>query len=290
MTHFVTSGAKTPRPEELSTFAKLKVLLMGINVPKPCNLQTPEHHGLDYEVHRFMTTGGLSIEGWHLPHSQPRGLVLLFHGYTHCKARLLREAKAFHDLGFATFLVDFRGSGGSSGDSTSIGVFEADDVSSAYLYVRQQGLGQRIFLFGQSMGSVAILRAVALGGLNPQGIILECPFDRLLTAVERRFAAMGIPAFPAAHLLVFWGGLQHGFNGFKHNAVEYAGRVQCPVLLLSGEDDPRVLPGHIRAVFRQLRGKKHHAKFAGLKHESFVAAQPQIWKGHVADFMQRLAH
>ena len=38
------------------------------------------------------------------------------------------DADRLHDLGYACFLVDFRGSGGSSGDATTIGYREADDV------------------------------------------------------------------------------------------------------------------------------------------------------------------
>jgi alpha/beta superfamily hydrolase len=65
----------------------------------------------------------------YIPHSSAKGIVLMFHGYTACKASVLAEAKSFHDLGFATLLVDFRGSGGSSGCDTSIGMLEAEDVA-----------------------------------------------------------------------------------------------------------------------------------------------------------------
>jgi hypothetical protein len=62
------------------------------------------------------------------------------------------------------------------------------------------------------MGSAAILRAVALRGISPAALVLECPFDRLLSSVENRFAIMGLPPVPVARLLVFWGGIQHGFK------------------------------------------------------------------------------
>jgi hypothetical protein len=48
---------------------------------------------------------------------------------------------------------------------------------------------------------------------------------------------MNVPSFPAAQLLVFWGGVQAGFNGFSHRPAEYAKSVSCPVLFLHGEDD-----------------------------------------------------
>jgi hypothetical protein len=41
--------------------------------------------------------------------------------------------------------------------------------------------------------AAAILRAVSAHELSPDALILECPFDRLLTTVQNRFAAMRLP-------------------------------------------------------------------------------------------------
>ncbi len=135
-------------------------------------------------------------------------------------------------MGYAAFLLDFHGSGGSRGSDTSIGVREADDAARAVEYVRRKFPNRRLILYGQSMGSA--FGAIAVNGVRPDAIIVECPFDRLLSTASNRFAAMGLPAFPAAHLLIFWGGVQQGFNAFRHNPVEYARNVACPVLLLHG--------------------------------------------------------
>ncbi|NOK62221.1 MAG: alpha/beta fold hydrolase [Chloroflexi bacterium AL-W] len=77
-------------------------------------------------------------------------------------------------------------------------------------------------LYGVSMGSSAILRAVALHDLDPDVLILEGVFDRLTTTTRHRFAAFGVPVFPATELLLFWGSVQMGYNGFRHNPVGYA--------------------------------------------------------------------
>ena len=60
------------------------------------------------------------------------------------------------------------------------------------------------------MGAVACLRAVHALGVQPDAMILECPFDRLLTTVRHRFDAVRVPSWPLAELLVFWGGQQSG--------------------------------------------------------------------------------
>jgi pimeloyl-ACP methyl ester carboxylesterase len=139
------------------------------------------------------------------------------------------------------------------------------------------------------MGSAAILRAVALQGVQPAAVIAECPFDRLLSTVENRFAAFGLPAFPLAHLLVFWGGVQQGFNGFAHNPADYAQAVTCPVLLLHGDADPRVTREQLLRVHDNLAGTKKLEWFAGVGHESYLAAQPEKWKDTVERFLDGLA-
>jgi alpha-beta hydrolase superfamily lysophospholipase len=212
--------------------------------------------------------------------------VLLFHGYTSCKAFLLPEARAFHELGYACFLVDFPGSGGSGGNTTTIGYHEADDVARAAEYAEKQWPDLPRVLFGQSMGGAAILRALAVHGVEARAAIVECPFDRLLTTAQARFAAVGVPAFPGAQLMVFWGGVQHGFNGFRHNPVEYATRVTCPVLVLHGRCDPRVRVEDVKAIYENVKGEKELHVFEGLGHESYVNRQADEWKAVVGRFLK----
>src|SRR5262245_59413321 len=173
MTHYAADGVATLRPEAMSRLDKVRALLLGVTVPRPVNDNRPADVGLTAEVHRFSSEPGVELEAWYLPHPRPAGLVLLFHGYRSSRSSLLQEAKAFHERGYATFLVDFRGSGGSSGNVTTMGVAEADDVAAACRYAATRWPEQAQLLFGRSMGSAAVLRAVAVHQLKPRAIILE---------------------------------------------------------------------------------------------------------------------
>jgi alpha-beta hydrolase superfamily lysophospholipase len=286
MTHFVEESAPTPRPEELSLLQKVQVLLTGVHRPRPMNHATPQSVGLPFKVHRFLSTQGIELEAFYLEHPDPQGLVVMSHSYASCKDELLREARAFHELGYAAFLVDFRGCGGSTGNETTIGVYEADDVDRAWKYVRSMWPGQPVILYGRSMGSAAILRAVAVHGTRPAAVVVECPFDRLASTVANRFAAMGLPAFPGTQLLVFWGGVQHGFDGFAHNPVDYARKVEMPVLLMHGEMDPRVTRAQAEAIFDNFPGTKNRREaFPETGHESCLASHPERWKKAVSEFL-----
>ena len=288
MTHFVPAGSATVKPESLSLLGKAKVLFTGVTIPRPsAGDTTPESVDLPFEVHSLPGTNDVALEAWYIPCRQAHGLVMMFHGYAACKASLLPEAQALHELGYALLLVDFRGSGGSTGNETTIGVVEAEDVSLAVDYARARWGEQPLVLYGKSMGSVAILRAVAILGVQPQAVMVECPFDRLLNTVANRFVAMGLPAFPFAHLLVFWGGVQHGFDGFEHNPVAYAARVACPVLQMHGELDRRVTTEQAEAIFAALGGPKEFELFSGAGHESYLSRPPDRWRAVVSGFLTR---
>jgi uncharacterized protein len=288
MTHFSDSGSRTATPESLTLAEKLWICIVGVNIPRPTNQVDPRSVGINFETRRFGGEHADELEAWYVPKADAKGLVLLCHGYSASKASLLREANAFHDLGYAALLLDFHGSGGSRGSDTTIGVREAEDVVCAVEYARKNWAPRELILYGQSMGSAAILRAAARHDLEPTAIIVECPFDRLISTAGNRFAAMGLPAFPSAQLLVFWGGVQNGFNGFRHNPAEYAEQVRCPVLLLHGSKDPRVTVEQVRSIFQNLAGEKQFVLFDGVGHESYVGAAPDRWRQAVATFLAKL--
>jgi pimeloyl-ACP methyl ester carboxylesterase len=116
------------------------------------------------------------------------------------------------------------------------------------------------------MGAAVVLRAVHACGVQPDAIIAEAVFDRMLSMVRNRFRIMGVPSFPGAELLVFWGGRQAGFNGFSLNPVDYAASVRCPILFLHGAADPRARIEEARSVFATVPGWKRFKEFPGIGH------------------------
>ncbi len=284
MTHFRPPGDGAWRgPETLSAAEKAWLLVAGPRIARPSGPERPDGKA-GGETVTFQGGAG-RLEAWHFPRPGSDAAALVFHGYTRCKAQMVPEARAWNALGLDCLLVDFRGSGGSAGDVTTFGYHEADDVAAAVTYARTRWPGKRIVLFGHSMGAVAALRALARGVAHADAAVLECPYDRMETAVGVRFKAAGLPAFPLARLVVYWAGAQHGLDGFAHNPVDYARAVTCPVRLLQGDRDARVAVRDAEAIRDALGGEARYHLFAGIGHESYVSKDEAGWKAVVKAFL-----
>ena len=194
-------------------------------------------------------------------------------------------ARVFDSLGYQTMLIDFDGSGASDGNRTSIGYYEADDVAAAYNYCKTRD--SNITLFGSSMGASAIIRAMSAYHLKPEKCILECPYGSMLDAAINRFKIMGVPAFPMAYLLVFWGGIENGYWAFSQDCTRYAKDISLPVLLMRGLDDKNVTQKEVSDIYHNLSGPKKLYQFPNTGHESYCIKDLQEWVDEVNDFLSR---
>jgi alpha-beta hydrolase superfamily lysophospholipase len=263
----------------------------GLGLPRPTSSKLPTDVGLEYTTQRLPIDRTEWLETWFVPvrDSASKGTILMFPGKGGSKAKqLLPPTKVFHALGYDALLVDFRGVGGSSGNTNTVGVREAKDVALAMNYARNSQLQRPFVLYGVSMGSAAILKAVADKAVNPDGIIIELPFARLLDALRSRLRAISLPTFPLAELLVFWGGIQHGFNGFAHNPVTYASQVRSPTLILHGKLDRWTTMAEINQIFDNLPEPKQLAIFPRTGHSLLVTADKPYWEQSVSQFLKEI--
>ncbi len=201
---------------------------------------------------------------------------------------MVSEARAFQQMGLSVLLVDFRGSWESSESYTTIGYHEAKDVAASVRYAEDNLPYSRLMLFGQSLGAVAVLRAIYRYDVKPDAVIVEAVFDKLLNSVKNRFHLMGIPPFPSAQLLIFWAGMQLDFNGFRHNPVDYVTRIDCPILFLHGTDDKRARISEARRVYDAVTAPKTMKEFRHARHAPYVEEYTDEWEETVRNFLDFL--
>ncbi len=274
-----TTTKKTKAPKKLTTQQKILTLIFGVNNPRPKNEKNP---ATDFET--IHLNSNKKIECWNIKASNPKGTVIIFHGFSGQKSSMLDKAEVFIEQGYNTFLVDFMGSGDSEGNQTTIGFLEAQQVKTCFQYLTEKG-EKNIFLFGTSMGAVAIMKAISDLDVNPKGIIIECPFGSMYKTVCARFKTMNTPTFPMAGLLVFWGGIQNGFWAFGHNPTEYAKKITCPTLLMYGQQDQNVSKAEIDEIFANLNGRKELKIYKNAGHENYLTKYKNEWTKDILQFM-----
>lgn len=287
MTHYAMAGTQTNRPEDLSRLHKAIVLFTGITVPRPRIQQSPEAFDLPYREFDLDTTDGVRLHGWRMDVRDSNDVMIFFHGYAAAKDSMLGLAQYWYAQGWNCLVVDFRGSGDSQGRVTTLGMRETLDVAAIWGWARDHYPRSRIVGYGESMGGVALINAIHEGFIKPHAIIAEKPFARMLGTIRNRFHAMNVPAFPSANLLTFWGGVQFGFNGFKHNPVDYAPSVECPTLLLHGAHDPRVTVEAVQSIRQAIGTNATLHVFRGARHESLLDYDLTQYESVVSNWLAR---
>lgn len=280
-THFSSANGSRVTSGSLSFGQKLKYALTGVPNPRPQTGDIPRSSYKDVVIDSTYHTSA-----WFIPADSSKGTIVLLHGYGGEKSSMLDKASILKTLGWNCLLIDFRGGGASPGTKTSIGYYEAEQVAAAVKWLADQKQGP-VWLFGTSMGAAAALRAIAHESVSVSGLVLECPFATLYGTTAARFRMQGVPAFPMAGLIVFWGGVQQGFNGFAHNPVDYAREIKIPTLLMWGEKDPKVSANETAAIFDNLKGPKLRINFPNAGHENYLLKYKNEWTDAISGFLAK---
>ena len=241
-----------------------------------------------YETVLLKTKDNLSLEAWYIKtDSVSKGTLVLFHGLNNSKSGILNEANEFRFMGYDVMLVDFRAHGNSEGNITTIGWKESEDVKLAYDWLVQKGKS-KIFLWGFSMGSVAVIKAVAENKLNVAGIILEMPFGSLHQHMKGRAPTFGFPKQPFGVLVTFWTGVRRGFNGFSFDINKYAEQLNCPVLYQWADKDIYVTKTEATTLFNHIGSKqKKMVVYENAIHASLVQQNIIKWRIEIENFFKQ---
>lgn len=286
LSHFYNDPSLRNSTPSDNVFAKTWRLFSGPRLPKSIITEFPN---FAYNTVAFKTEKGIFIDSWYgKTDSVSKGTVILFHGLTINKERVLAEAYEFRYQGYNVLMVDFRAHGNSGGNITTIGVRETEEVKLAYDYVSQLG-EKKIILWGSSLGAITIAKAVADYDIKPAGVILEMPFASLqshLRARARMIGFGGFPEKPFGFFVTCWMGIERGFNGFKHQTTKYVQKIKCPVLLQWGALDMYVLKSETDKVYNAIASAdKKLVIYDHAGHESFVQNDPLKWRIEVGRFL-----
>jgi uncharacterized protein len=284
-THLYTDPQlRIQHPSSKNIFVKTWKLFSGMKIPRSLP-PPPAKFPVDTVV--FTTKNGTRIDCWYgRTDSASKGTVILCHNYTGSKATFAHVAAEFRYMGYNVLIADLRGHGSSSGNVTTLGFKEAEEVKLAFDYIQQQKGEKNIFLWGASMGAVAIAKAVSQYDLKPAAVLLEMPFASLQTHAEARSRVLGFPEEPFGLLVTGWIGIEQGFNGYRFNVANYAKKIKCPVMLSCGTRDRYVLQEETEKIYDNIPGNtKRLVSYEDADHQNLLSFDPVKWRSEVGSFL-----
>ena len=263
----------------------------------------PKALGIQGEVVSFQATDGVPLKAWWLPaEGAPRATVILAHGVDHTRQVMLGRAAFLVHGGYNALALDLRGHGESGGRFVSPGLVETRDLLGAIQYVRSRGERGPIVLMGVSLGAEASLltaaqsregAAVVSDGAftsgaevfrNIQGYYAH---DRSRSFLERHFWAIAsFPGLVRSIVLAYY--LRTGvYLGSDFVSVlPVAGRITCPVLLISGERDWIVPTEDARTILAALPGGRNRlVTIPNAGHDTTFSKAPALYKESVVSFL-----
>lgn len=229
---------------------------------------TPERIGLAFDDVWLKSAPDVDIHGWYVPHARARGTVLFFHGNAGSIALRLDWLRMFHDLGYAVFIIDYRGYGRSRGEPDEQGTYA--DATAAWTHltaVRRIAPGD-IVIVGESLGGA--VAAELASRTRPRAVILQSTFTSI--------PALAGEIYP--FLPVRWIS-RHDYA--THARME---RIHAPVLIAHSPQDEIIPYRHGRELYARAREPRHFIELRGGHNEGFLFARPE-WVAAVGAFLQR---
>src|SRR3989344_7078627 len=258
-THPMPKGDKFS-PENMNlTFKEIVIVsLIGVNPDRISGKALPSDYSLKYENVSFTSRDGITIRGWLIKARNPKGTIILAHGWAGSKEGLLDYASFLNKNRYNTLLFDFRGFGESEGDYTSLGYYEKYDILGGvdYLKSRNDIYLQNLGGYGFSMGGAALVLA-AENNEEINAIILDSTYTTAHQNIAMRFKEVyGFPKFPFATSLTFFGGLIHGFDAFDLAPIKYIDKINTPILFIQGTNDTQVSVDDAYSIYDKAKEPK----------------------------------
>lgn len=222
----------------------------GWNLTHPVRLaleKNPQDVGLSFENVEFPSRyDSLAIKGWLIPAQNSDKTIIFAHGYRRNRADddipMLNLARDLVDRGYNVLLFDFRNSGESGGNLTTVGQLEVRDLLGAVDYIKAKPeISRKIILLGFSMGATTSLLA---GAREPEvdAVIADSPFANMRSYLEENLSVWtDLPSFPfnqAFFIIVpMLTGLDPDQVSPINEITSFKGR---PVLLIHGTADSKI--------------------------------------------------
>jgi uncharacterized protein len=218
----------------------------------------------------FETADGLLLHGWFASPAQSNGAtVLIFNGNAGDRSSRAPLATALTRAGFSVLLFDYRGYGRNPGQPTEPGLVADARAARQYVSSRADVDPARLVYFGESLGAaVAVALAVEQA---PAALVLRSPFTSLADMARLQFPFL--PTFLLRDRL---------------ESLNQISRVDCPLLVITGDRDSVVPPAQSRRLYEAAPGPKRFVLIAEADHNDYELLAGQQLITEVTQFVEQV--
>ncbi len=213
--------------------------------------------GLAPEDVSFNSPDGTELHGWFLPAEDAVGTVICFHGSDRNITYTIGNVHWLTNHQLNVFVFDYRGYGASEGVPSREALVDDSRAAIDYVSGRNDVDGQRIVLFGQSMGGQLAINA-ALEAPEVRLVVSEATYAKQSYHISDKLSRMG-PLW-----LVKWGAWLLTSDQFSGESA--IARLSVPVLLVHGTADTGVAPYHSDRLLAAATGPKELWQYEGYGH------------------------
>lgn len=183
---------------------------------------------------RIQTADGGSLEVWRVePKDRSKGIVVLAHGWSRNRDRMVKRARIFAEMGFTTVMHSARDHGASSPHRFMNAFRFAEDIEAVLSWVDAP-----VLLYGHSAGAAG---AIIAAGNHPDRIsllFLEGCYARTKEALRSLYRSYnGFFGIFFAPMVVLWMDIFYRFRMDQVSPVRLAPHLDIPVLIIHGERD-----------------------------------------------------
>ncbi|MCX7746110.1 MAG: alpha/beta hydrolase [Clostridia bacterium] len=187
----------------------------------------------------------IKLNGWFFKTKGSDKAIILAHGYGANLLQFDKETldmvKGFMEKGYNILLFDFRNSGKSEGNVTTVGFYEKDDLLGAIQYTKNQQGMKHIVLLGYSMGAATSIAAAAESN-DVDAVIADSPFMNLNDYLNNNLSVWsGLPSFPFNKTILFAAKIIANLDPDKVSPAKSLEKVAPrPVMFIHSKDDKSI--------------------------------------------------
>jgi len=229
---------------------------------------SPADQGLNYENIHFRSVDNILLHGWFTPCTNSSKIILLLHGNTGNISDCISSLAIFAELGYNTFVFDYRGYGQSEGHPDELGTYHDAEAAWEWLLRERHYAPQDVIILGRSLG--ASISSWLASKHQAAAVVLESTFTSLpdIAAETHRL----IPA--------------RLMTRFNYNTLNNVRKIHSPILIVHSRDDAVIPYHHGQRLFDSANEPRAFLDIDGDHAEGFLHSGQHYING-LQDFLNK---